>query len=367
MPSTHTSHRYVVILAGGSGHRLWPLSRAKSPKQFLKLFGGKSSFQSQYERALELVPKEHIFVGAPPEYVQYITDEVPALAKENIILKRKSCDTGVSTYLISARIAERDPKAVVLMLWSDHIVESQTSFVQSMYAAFAAAEQHPDRTILVGTKPLRPHTGLGYIRYGKHIETQEGLSLNEVAAFEEKPDRFKAELYLRLGSRLWNTGYQVFAAQALCDRIAIHTPHVYQVCKNVALLEQSATELHPVSDEALAEYGALEKVSFEHLFSSKLPFYVLKAEFEWFDMGDWKTVRTVVTKLRSGAEEKNHVLLRSPNSTVIGSTRLVALYGVKDVIVVDTDDALLIVDRNLGRNTKELVEYLKAHGYEGYF
>lgn len=367
MPSSKTKHRYVVILAGGSGHRLWPLSRAKSPKQFLKLFGGKSSFQSQYERALEIVPKEHIFVGAPPEYVQYITDAVPSISKENIILKRKSCDTGVSTYLISARIAAHDQDAVVLMLWSDHIVESQASFVQSMNAAFTSAEQHSDRTILIGTKPLRPHTGLGYIRYGKHIETEEGLSLNEVAAFEEKPDRFKAELYLRLGSRLWNTGYQAFVAKTLCQRIAVRTPQVYEVCKNVALLEQSATELNPASEEALAAYLALEKMSFEHLFSAHLPFYVLKADFEWFDMGDWKTVRTVVTKMRSGSEDRNHVLLRSPNSTVIGSKRLVALYGVKDVIVVDTDDAVLIVDRNLGRNTKELVEYLKSNGYEGYF
>ncbi|MCL9972270.1 MAG: sugar phosphate nucleotidyltransferase [Candidatus Pacebacteria bacterium] len=351
------SHHYAVILAGGSGTRLWPLSRHNTPKQFIPFLNGQSTFRHVHDLLIDTFPPGHIFYSVTEEFADRVRAELPQVPTEQIIVEPEGRDTGAAMCLIASTLARRDPEAVAVVVGADHVIDTPTAFKNALRDALDAAEHHRDEMVLVGTKPLRPHTGLGYIRLGDPVDTEKESELFVVADFEEKPTSDVAEGYLRRGKHVWNTGYKAFKCSTFLKRVESIAPHIHNAC---ALVSAS----HPaVTEEARTAFSAIEKKSFEYLFGTSLPFLVLRTEVVWHDIGDWKTVHGL--KAKEDTADRT-VLIDSHNSVVVGGMRVVAVYGVEDIVVVDTEDALLIVDRNHARNIKSVVDELKKRGLHGY-
>jgi mannose-1-phosphate guanylyltransferase len=303
------------------------------------------------------LPSEQIFYSITAEFVDRLRSEIPEVRESQIIVEPESRDTGAAVCLVASTLALRDPNAVALIVGADHIIETSEKFTDALIRSFRAAERNPEAMVLVGTKPLRPHTGLGYIRLGDKCKTDTDPDLYSVADFEEKPSSRTAERYVLYGKHVWNTGYKAFSCTPFLVRVHAIAPQVHNACSLVSATYPS------LSDEARAAFSSIEKKSFEYLFGTSVPFLVLKAEVIWHDIGDWKTVHGLKVKEKS---EDRVVLLDAKNSVVIGGKRVIALYGAEDIVVVDTDDALLIVNRNRARNIKEVIEELKRRGLHDY-
>ena len=353
------SHAYLVIMAGGSGTRLWPMSRRARPKQFQPIFSGESPLQHMYRVALRALPQNRVFIAAPFTQVQLIRAQLPDLPHDAIIVEPAARDTGAGSCFVTAKILAKDTDAIVATFCTDHLIERIEDFVSALHASFLVASMHPNALILHGAIPTRIHTGLGYIQKGDVREQVGPLRFYSVGSFTEKPDPKTADRLLRARA-LWNTGTRIYKAAPFIAHARSVVPQVLSAVD--ALVNASTTEEKAT---AVQQFKNLEKKSFEYYFSKTLAYLVLEIPYRWSDLGDWKAVYEALRRV-GDEHEALRVLVDSPDSMVIGSKKLVALYGVKDVLVVDTDDALLVVDRNHGRDIRSLVAQVEAQGLSKY-
>jgi len=351
--------RHAIIMAGGAGQRLWPLSRTKRPKQLLELISGKSLLALAVERIKGLFEPENILIVTNAEYADAVAAAVPDLPAENIIGEPIGRDTANAVGLGACVIARRDPEATMAVFTADHIIRPVESFCESVRRACEAVEAQPDALATFGIRPTWPHTGLGYVHYGEKL----GDSVYKVLSFKEKPDHFTARRYVESGQYFWNSGMFVWKVRTILDALKAYLPDSAEKLTRVAASDDLGG--------ALADtYPTLEKISIDFAVMEKATnVIVVELGCEWLDVGNWPALATVSEMDADGntiVAERTCLLDGERNVIVSEDDHLIALLGMDECIVVHSRDATLVCNSNESHRLKELVGLLRAKYGEQY-
>jgi len=340
----------AVILAGGSGTRLWPVSRYGLPKQFIKLNGGKSLLAQTVERLAAVVPLKDIFVITNEDYrfhVQADLRSVSPAMEDNVILEPVGRNTAPAIALVMKYCQEKlkAPKDEVIFICpSDHIIEPVEKFAK--YALQAEAAAKAGSIVTFGIKPSRPETGYGYIKKGGKARGNGGVC--KVAKFAEKPDLKTAEKYLKDGNYYWNSGMFSFTIGTMLSEFKAYAPEIGR--KMGLTLAKMLADFRNMPSISI-DYAVMEK-------SKKAA--VLPIDILWSDVGSWDSLPEVIKPDAEGNVKVGDVLaLDTKRTIVMGEKRLISLIGLKDLIIIDTVDALLIARRGQAQRVKEVVDQLK--------
>ncbi len=359
-PIQEPENAAVVIMAGGSGTRLWPLSRKSDPKQFHAFLGEKTLLEETYDRVRRVVPKERIFVSTVAHYRERILEILPDIQEDRLLLEPVLRNTGPAIGLVATLIRKRLPGAVVATVASDHAIENEDAFVDALRYCLRTVSKHPDRLGAVGINPTKPDTGLGYIRIGGPASEAEGEYQSFfVDSFKEKPDRKTAEEYLEDFRYLWNASYFVFSADSMLGWIETHAPKLRDILRRI----DEGTPIEQTYEEA-------ENEPIDTMLVEKLPpesRIVVPAPIRWSDIGTWNSLYEFLSQRQhtDTVAFGNTVVLEGKGNLVYGGKkRIIALLGVEDLVVVDTDDALFITKRNRAPDVKTLIEKLRENGRE---
>lgn len=352
-------NRYAVILAGGRGERFWPLSRAARPKQLLALVGDKPLLAQAVDRLAGLVPPDRVLVITNADLVDASRKAAPELPPDNIIGEPVGRDTAPAVALAAALVKARDPKGVFAILTADHVMGDLPRFRETLAAGMDIAEDGKC-LVTIGIKPNEPSTGFGYIEQGDTFKTMRGVEFKRVRRFVEKPDRAKAESYLASGRYAWNSGMFIWSVAAIQAALLKHHPEL-----GARIDEWAAAAKTPSFAAQLAKsYDSVRKISIDYAVMEKADnIVVAEGTFAWDDVGSWPALDrhfqadTAGNVLIGDATEVN-----STQNIVYSQSRLTALVGVKDLIVVQAEDATLVCHRDHAQNIKELLAKLRTAG-----
>ncbi len=348
-----TGKLWAVIMAGGSGTRFWPASRRKLPKQFLRIFGKKSLLEQTIDRLIPLVPASRILVVTQRDKVSLIKKILKSIPRRNIIGEPVGRNTAPCAVLAAAHMARQDPDAVLALLPADHLIKKPDRFRALLRRAtqIAAREKLP---VTFGVKPSFAHPGYGYLELDRRIRSQSTSSVFKLKRFHEKPQLQKARSFLRKGRFLWNSGMFVWRADALLEASKRYLPDVYRTAQKILSGNFSAQMKRHFKDmrDISIDYGLMEKMRGRIL--------TLIADIGWNDVGGWTSLEELIPK----DQHRNIALgttvsVESAGNIVKANDKLVALVGVRDHIVIDTPDALLICSKSQTEKIREVVKQLK--------
>ncbi|MEI9991442.1 MAG: mannose-1-phosphate guanylyltransferase/mannose-6-phosphate isomerase [Rhizomicrobium sp.] len=344
---------YPVILSGGSGTRLWPLSRTARPKQLLALSGARTMIQDTVLRAVVpgaqppilLCSESHRFLVA--EQMQAI-----GLSPKTIVLEPFGRNTAPAAAIAALLVAAEDPAGVILLLPSDHVVGDEEAFRAAVARATAAARQ--GRIVTFGIAPDGPETGYGYIQRGDAV----AAGVDAVRRFTEKPDRATAQSYLASGDYLWNSGMFVFRADALLDELRRHEPGLVEACE--AALASASRDLDFVRLDAAA-FDKVKNISIDYAVMERTDkAAVVPCSMGWSDVGAWSSLWALRSRDENGNVLQGDVLVHEARDSFVRSEKgLTALVGVKDVVVIVTEDAVLVADKHRAQDVKAIVDQMK--------
>ncbi|HKG24983.1 MAG TPA: sugar phosphate nucleotidyltransferase [Thermomicrobiales bacterium] len=355
---TSSDHSFwAVIPAGGSGTRLWPLSRAARPKFLLPLLGTASLLQDTLTRLGPLAPPRRTLVVCGPAHAAAVARQLPDLPEGNLVVEPSPKGSGSAIGLATALIARRDPDAVVGSFAADHCVEQPAAFVAAVRAARAAAEE--GWLVTIGLAPTRPETGYGYIERTDEpvAESSDGVAYR-AARFVEKPDLATVTAYLATGRFLWNASMFVWQARTLLDELARLQPDLSAGIARIAEAWGSAGQ-ERVTAEVWA--GLAESTIDQGVMERAARVAVVPAELGWSDVGDWHGLGELIARDDLGNSVRGDIVQVDTRRSVVWSEtdRVVALVGIENTAVVDTPDALLVVNRDRAQDVKRIVEHLK--------
>jgi mannose-1-phosphate guanylyltransferase len=347
---------YAVILAGGSGTRLWPLSRTKRPKQLIPLLGGKSLLELAVERLQGLFSFENIWIITNAEYAEQVASTLPMLPRGNIIGEPVGRDTAAAIALAAEVLAARDPQATMAVFTADHVIRPVESFARTVRAAIAAAEKNPDALLTFGIRPNWPHTGLGYVHCGRRIDGD----LFQVSAFKEKPDHHTARKYVESGEYFWNSGMFVWKLPAIRQALAEFLPQSMNALES-AVRQAGGGDLGKLLEAA---YPALPRISIDFAVMEKAhKVLMVELKCEWLDVGSWPALEKVSELDENGniVIAKHAVLLDCLRNIVVSEDgdHMIAVLGVDDCIVVHSPDATLVCAKSDAQRLKELVAIIE--------
>ncbi len=352
---------YAVILAGGVGSRFWPMSRELEPKQFLQFNGDQSLLQETVARVLPLVKPQRVLIVSNQQYKFQIQEQLRefGVPEANIILEPQAKNTAPAIGFAAWRIASRDPEAVMFVLPADHHIAKPAKLRNILKEAVRVAQE--DNLVTIGIVPTRPHTGYGYIKTMSHARTpaRPRGKCFQVEKFVEKPDVKTAERYLKHGGYLWNSGMFVWKAGVILDEIKAYLPDLYRQLKKMGSdVKMGRGAINPRIWKNIksisVDYGILER--------SRRVMVIPARDLGWSDLGSWNALSETQKKDKSGNVFKGDCLdLDSCRTTVLSRNHLVATIGLKDVVVVDTEDALLVCDKRRTEDVKEVVARIRAH------
>lgn len=349
----------IVIIAGGLGTRLWPLSRRNSPKQFRSFVSEKTLLEETYDRAKKIVPEDRIFVSSSEKYRDRIKDLLPGISEERFLLEPSARGTGPAIGLIATTLRKKLPGATIATIASDHAIENDQAFVDALRSGLETIARHPDKLAVIGINPTSPDTGLGYIRMGKEFTNSGRERTFYVDEFREKPDRQTAETYLADWRYLWNAGYFIFSADTMLEWIRTYVPKLSEILGRISAGESIETTF------LQAENDAIEPIVVE-----KLPpeaRIVVPAPIQWSDIGTWKSLFDFLAHRNGGKSflYGNVIELEGSGNLAYGNEKkTIALFGVDDLVIVDTDDALLVTRRDRADDIKTLISELKSRERE---
>ena len=348
---------WAVIMAGGAGTRFWPASRQRRPKQLLPLGGGDEPLLAATVRRLApLVTEERVVVVTGEHLADATARAVPGVPRAQILCEPAPRNTAPCIAWASATIARLDPDAVVMVLPSDHFITDEPAFRAVLERAVASAER--GRVTTIGIVPTRAETGYGYIELGDALDDAPGA--RAVARFVEKPDRARAEQFLAGKKHLWNAGMFFFRAREMKDLVARHLP---DLAAGIATIDASPADV----DVLRAVFPKLPSISIDHGVMEKASgLAVVPGEFGWNDVGSWQSAWELAEHDASGnAVSPGSLAIDAKNNLVrsLGAQKkVIALVGVEDLVVVDTDDAILVLPRERAQDVRLVVEALKSAG-----
>lgn len=349
----------AVIMAGGRGERFWPKSRNSYPKQFLSLTkDGETMIQKTVSRLLPLVEKQDIYIVTNESYIKLVKEQLPDIPEENILAEPCARNTAPCIALAAAVINRKYDDAVMLVLPSDHLIGYEELYLGTLKKAIATCMEGTN-LVTIGITPTYPETGYGYINFSNET-SDTNQDAYRVARFVEKPDIETAKDYLASGKYLWNSGMFVWKISSIKSNLKAFMPDIYEGAEKIG--EAYGT---PVFNDVLCrEFTAFRSESVDFGIMEKADnIYTIPGSFGWDDVGNWLAVERInETDSNSNYIEGNVISIGSERSTICGGKRLIAAVGLEDLIVVDTDDAVLICSKTNTQDVKKVIAQLKEQG-----
>lgn len=361
-----TKHTYAVIMAGGGGTRLWPVSRRERPKQLLPLLGKETLFQSTVARLEGLFPPERILVVTVAEQAREMKEQVPSIPEENYLIEPAPRGTASVVALAAAVLRKRDPQAVMAIQTADHHIRNRDLFTYLIRTALEVAEK--EYLVTLGITPTFPSTGYGYIQQGEALEGGYKFPVYTVKRFKEKPDEITAQQLLQSGDHSWNSGMFVWRADTILAEIERQMPALYSAVSAIA----SAWDT-PGRDEVLRErWNSLKSQTIDYGVMEKAGrVAVLPAGgLGWSDVGAWDSLFEVLIPDADGnvAVNAEHIEIDSHHTLAYSShgQRLIVTIGLDHVVVVDSGDVLLVCKADQAQRVRDVVEQLKKNNQDKY-
>jgi mannose-1-phosphate guanylyltransferase len=349
---------YAVIMAGGAGTRLWPAARRRSPKQLQRFIFEKPLIAETVHRLGHRYAQEHILIITAARYADPIREVLPDLPPENVMSEPVGRNTAAAIALPAMRIAAEDPDSVFAVFPADHVILKPEALFDALDYAHELALHH--RVVDIGVPPSHPETGYGYIELGEEIGRKGNLTAHTVKRFVEKPDLETAEEYVQSGSYMWNSGMFIWRAGEYLKALEEYLPDTYRRLKPAF----DSGSWHELADA----YARIQDISVDYAIMEKVSDVVaVPVDFGWRDIGDWAALYDMMQHDDNGnASEGRHVYVDTHNSLLFSPHKLVAAVGVDDLIVVDTEDVLLVMPRGRAQDVKLLLEKMKEIGLTEY-
>jgi mannose-1-phosphate guanylyltransferase len=349
--------RHAVIMAGGAGTRLWPLSLKDRPKQLMRIVEGKSLLRIAFERLYGWLPAEQIHIITGEGHLPLVRAEIPELPQANLVGEPVGRDTVNAIGMMAHLLHSRDGEATMGVFTADHVIRPVDRFRDTIGRGYAMAERFPDALVTFGIRPLFPHTGLGYVHRGREIET----GIHEVRQFKEKPALDIARQYVASGEYYWNSGMFVWRTSAFLAQLAKHLPDSHEKLGRIAAAEgdepeRLIRELYPTLTKISVDFAVMEKAD---------RVLVVEMPCEWLDVGSWTALEQVLTadeagNIRTGAAHRT--MDASGNILVAEGDHMIAAIGVKDLVIVAGPNATLVCRKKDVQRIKELVAAMEGEG-----
>ncbi len=355
----------IVIFAGGVGTRLWPLSRKKTPKQFEKIIGEKSTLQLAIDRILPLVSPNDIYISSGIAYKEILFNQLDFISKENFILEPEMRDVGAAVGLVSAILAKIAPHEPFFILWSDHLVKNEDLFREVLKAIETILLQDPNKIAFIGQDSRFASQNLGWIEMGKKTNEVNGLSVYEFKSFHYRPKLTLADEFHKSLYHVWNPGYFGTTAGFLFSLYEKYAPEMYEKL----LLIQKSWGTKEFASVLAREYPALEKISFDNLILEKIDEkdgYVIGADLGWSDVGAWEALKEALSQSENENVTKGKVLLEDCVDSLVFNynNQLVVGIDLSEMLVIHTSDVMLVCPKTSVPKIKKLVESLSGTPHE---
>lgn len=365
---------HAVIMAGGTGTRFWPESRAKRPKQLLELLDGKTMIRATVDRLGELVSAQRLFVATTQHMADDIAAALAELPQEAILVEPCKRDTAPCIGLAALHVSHSDPDATMAVMPADHVISPDDLFQQAIQCGAALVDERPERLVTFGIRPTYPAESFGYIQRGERLRAVplqnasgegEAVSAYDVKQFREKPDADTAREYMASGEFYWNSGIFVWKARRMVDLLERYQPEMYERLQRIGHAIGT-----PEYDEVLRrEFAAIRGTSIDYAVMEQAPeVVVLEAPFDWDDLGSW----LALARLRGADEQGNtvaakHLAIETTGTIVRGEDdHLIVTVGLDDCIVVHTSDATLVARKQHEESIRRVVELLKQREWSEY-
>ncbi len=346
------SNKYCIIMAGGVGARFWPKSRQSTPKQFLDILGsGKSFIRHTFERFLPIVPVENFIVVTNRRYLDLVLEHIPELKAEQVLCEPIGRNTAPCICYAAYSLLKRDPEAEMIVTPADHFVSDEAGLRQIINECVEFASKS-NALMTVGVRPTRPETGYGY------IQVEDNSPISRVKCFTEKPNLEIAQVFMQSGEFFWNSGIFVWRATDIIEAVEKHLPEHHALFSSINDLygtEGEAEAIHRVFSECRPisiDFGVMERAD---------NVYVRVGEFGWSDVGTWGSLYQLAPKDKYANAESDDVMFYDSRSCIVSmpKDKVAVVSGLRDYIVVDTEDALMICPRNKEQEIRKYVEDLK--------
>lgn len=351
----------IVILAGGTGTRFWPLSRNDKPKQLCRLLSEKTMLEETLERFKEY-PAEKVYISTTKALAGKIKELFSDFPQKNYIIEPALRDTAPAMGYVASYLANIDPDEPMVFVPSDHHIGRIDKFLRSLREAEKVIRE-TGKLLDISVYPTSPTTTLGYTKIGKMIEERNGVEFYEFLGHKEKPDFKTAQKYLRDGSYLWHANYYMWTPKRFLEAYGKYAPQMYKTLMEIQ-------PLFGVDEEKITElYSSMEKISIDYAITEKMDpkdLMIIRGDFDWSDIGAWDTLwENMLTKTD---EKRNMVMGDRINIDTSGSLiygregKIIATVGVDDLVIIDTDDALLVCPKSRAQDVKKLVEEMRQRG-----
>lgn len=352
----------ILIFAGGSGTRLWPISRKSAPKQLLKLVGDKTLLENTYDRCKTWTKPSQIYIATLKEYKNHIKKQLPKISDNHYSLEPVLRDRGPAIALAALIMHHNKPNSCFMTMWSDHHIEEEPGYFKGLLAnAEKYLTKNPEHILTVGVKPMFPHTGFGYIEKGPKVNNKFKLPLFKVKSFKEKPNLAQAGKFVKTKNYLWNSGYFIWRTDTLLNLYKEHLPEVYKILEQIKPYlgtthqQKMIDKLYPKMPKVEIENGIIEKV--------KSNINTIEANFDWIDVGSWDVIKNIQAKEGDNFVKGLHVEHGTTNSLIYNynQKQLVTTLHANNLVVIVTPDAVLIADKDNSSQLKSLMEKLKSN------
>ena len=340
----------ALIMAGGKGERFWPMSTEEKPKQFLNLLGEESMIQCTVRRLEEIIPLERIFIVTAERYTSLIHEHIPKLPKENIIIEPEVKNTAPCIAFSAFYIREYYENATIVVLPSDHLILEEEKFREIILTGEKFINNKEEDSILtIGIKPTRPDTGYGYIYANKKILDIDNYEVLSVESFKEKPCLELAEKYIKDSSYLWNSGMFIWKAKTIINLTKKYLPNIYKYVNRMNLDDyNSISENYSKLEAVSVDYGIMEKAN---------NIYVIPGDFGWDDLGSWNSLSRYKDTDRNNNVIDGSIAILNSKNNIIQTMKKTYVMGIENLIVIETDNEIMIVNKNDISQIKELKNY----------